>query len=131
MARTHDWEPIPERFARALTLGALAGGVLTPVWLAISFGSLEPSLLVSASLAALCVWTFGLWFVGFPIWVALHEHGYRSRRVAMGLGIGILLPAFFLTSSTPEGIFRAAGFVAMGPMVGWIVWRVTYGGQRP
>ena len=125
-----DDEPFPQRFAGALGLGALIGGLLTPVWFVVMGGPMAIPLAILIIPVAAFVWLGGLFIVGLPVWGLLHHFGLRSAGIAMAFGAGILLPAFVLNPPTDEGLVRAVTFIAMGPVVAWVVWRHAYG-RRP
>lgn len=130
MASARNMEPIPARFAGALGLGAVTGGVLTSFWFVASVRTFDLALVAIVLPFAAAVWMYGLLFIGFPLWVVLHERGYRSPRAAVGLGGAVLTPVLFLGREGVGEMALAAGFVLIGPAVGWVVWRTAYGRSR-
>ena len=118
---------MPEHFLSALAWGALGGGVLTPLWLSWPGGLLPPYMFVATIPCAALIWLVGLVGVGLPAWFVLHRLCVRSPIAAAILGGTVLLPAFLQGSHDVQGLVKAASFVAIGAVVGLVVWLRSYG----
>ena len=117
--------------AKALTLGALTGAVLTGLPFSFWFGPAA----VAVTLVAFPVWAWGLLCVGVPAWTVLHAGGVRDGRVAVVLGAALsFLTAVLLGRDLGGG---ETGFLAeppvvqgliaaIGAVVGRVVWSVAY-----
>ena len=134
MKRPLQTELSPLRGGLALCLGAVTGAGLTGLAVALAGLGDDPvnaiGFAVFVTLYAVVVWSAGLLILGVPIWLLLHNAGFRSRSHALALGG--LLPG--VVSSTLPFLF-GAGVVsiaiglaqaAVGMVVALVVHRVAY-----
>ena len=121
-------QPLPPEFFKALTLGGLLGGLLTPVWFAVAETDLMALAMfpIVAPFAAI-VWLLGLLVIGAPGWSLLHHLGLSGPWAAAGFGFFALSPALFVSGLHPWTLFPAVTFMLTGAIVGWAIWRIAYG----